>query len=263
MAYNREDNVQLLTDILSKEFKIYVHWDFKNPIPESLKSNEKLTLIKNRTACCWGDLSIGTAAYVSMQQIFKDDIDTVTVISGNDFPCMNLKKMKSVLDSLETSLVQSDPSPNKFLRADTIGPAASSMRTHDSEDVRMIFGGKTQRYGLPFPLHESVGPNWCTIRKCEFDVIRESVVRYPNLIKALSLTLNGDEYLFQSLFKVSNLPFNNCRRFTIWSNDAPHPDTLTENQIAVLLRKSDNINFFARKIDPSSIPSDSEVYKLL
>ena len=268
LAHKSPESVKILTELLSREFDVFLHWDGKYRIPKELYSVKKLKILTNRIACLWAEFSIWESMWVSLFYIDNlGEYQDVTFISANDFPLMKPKDMISLLESTNNSFIDFNDTYSGKILGDKIIPYGMILgvgKIPEAEELaERYLPKKYDEFDLGYKLSDYVGSQWCTIKLNIMYALVHYVNRRKEFIKALKSSLIVDEMAFQTMFKRLKLPYEGYHRKLAFNDCVAHPDKISEDEVIEILKSGQKDLMFGRKVEISEFNRLDEIRSLL
>lgn len=269
VAHGSEKSVATLALLLQRDFDLYLHWDFKNPIPDYLRNPEfKLNILEKRIGCLWGEFSLWESMFISAWQAYNINpkLMTFTIISANDIPLMVPAEMSNFLDQIEHSLVDTRGSDNlsRNAWADLTVPYGARVDINDGKTIReynKLTGSKYDVFNIEDKFSEHIGSQWCTWTISDLIQLKVFMKKNKNVVKAMKSSLIADEMFTQYMFYKMGLKSDNYHRLIDFEKESAHPIEVTDEVAAKVLENNPNDYIFGRKYDYSKADFNSLYWK--
>jgi hypothetical protein len=272
MAYKNPSQVErLVQQLVHPHCDVFIHLDKKVDISDFrfLEAHSNVYFIENRVTCNWGGFSFVRAISASVRQVLgaKKNYNFINLLSGQDYP---LKSSDYIYSFLKGNMGKSFISYEMSSDSPWWKHAVTRYENFHLTDFNIRGRYRFQRllnaifpkrkFPLAVKLYGSADASWWTLsRDCAAYII-DQLDTNPKLMRFMSFTWAGDEFLFPTL--IMNSPFqadviNNNLRHIVWEGASPNPKIFTIADLDLL--KGSN-RLFARKFDQNV---DSEILEKL
>jgi hypothetical protein len=257
---NLEQVDRLIDNLLDDRIFVYIHVDKRVPSDEIRRhrfaSSNRVRIIKNRVAVCWGGFTMVTATLNLMKAALAGKRDGYCVLlSGQDFPLQSKENIYSFFQEHQGKQFLSYwklPYKNwvnggldrikYYWFVDKIGMYESDVFCKFQRESNM-----ERPFFKDFPPYGG-SQWWCLTSEC-VRYILDFIADNPIFVEFYELTLIPDESFFKTI--VLNSPFsdqvvNDNLRYIVFEGGKPHPNVMKESDFEALITSG---KLWARKFD--------------
>ncbi len=270
LAHKNFDHVARLAQLMQRKFEIYIHFDTKMELSASEKAwlDEHHIHYIQEIDVHWGSWSIGQAARRLMELAMENpEITHVHLISGQDWPVMNLDEMYAFYEGNDKIYCRYEKAADKKLAGETTLWWQQYYFNYDTVNRRSVFGkfyhrallygqrllhiNKFKKLGITETIYH--GANWCDLPRDAVEYCLTYMDQHPNFVKMLQTGCFSDEFWVQTIL-CNNPKFmpritGDFHRFIKWEKQHDSfPAVLDERDYKAIV--ADKNAQFARKFDP-------------
>ncbi|UPK74330.1 hypothetical protein MU582_18090 [Nocardioidaceae bacterium SCSIO 66511] len=236
--------------------KVVIHHDQKGPRLD-VRASERVHIIQNSRTIRWGRPELAWAVLDSLEQCRRvvPDLSWVLVVSGQDMPIMPMAEIEADLDAAnaDAMLQHYEVTPRQV---EGEHHWQTRCRGRYLRRRRVPFG----RRSVPFPrlspfsssLKLFIGATWVNLNDRALDHIVRQRSRMTRVDRYLARCSNSDEALLPTLLLNDSAELaivNDHRRFIVWPDQSPHPETLSIGHLESLAASG---AYFARKFETAA-----------
>lgn len=259
----------LTNELIKNGSDVYIHIDLKSNIESKINTNDHIFILPKEKSysVSWGgnDMIKATLSLIKYVKDTNINYDYIWLISGQDFPIVSSDIITKRLtkDNGFNFIEIIDKNSNKYNRYNKLYTIwYPKWITKNSAIIKIIkrlymivTGGFGHTFKLflrkkPFDFDFYFGSQWwCLTSQCAFDLLKYSEENI-NYINYFDNVIIPDECFFQTLFMNSKYKSKqkDYLTFVNWKEDRRSPETLTINDLELLMNQSDK-KCFARKFD--------------
>lgn len=268
LAHKNIEQIIQLTNLLSKQFEVYVHIDKKCPMDlffiQKLSGNPHVHIFK-KFDVHWGGFSIAEAELFLLREAIKNpDITYFHIISGQDWPVIPLKEIYRFYESTDSIYMTYRKSKEVVKSNEPIIMWQKYYFDYDQMNRKSLWGKLYHRWtimyqtlrkvdkfkdlGIEYDIYQ--GSNWCDLPRYAVDYLLKYIQNHRNYLTMLKTGFCSDEVLCQTALcnsPYSNKIVNNNHRYILWKKQYKnYPAIIDEREFDKI--KSGRYHF-ARKID--------------
>lgn len=270
LAHKNAEQVYKLAEFLSKRFYVYIHFDAKYNIPQNFldlfNNSEKVFLIE-RMNVNWGGYSIVSATQMLFRDVLKNDfIDYVHVISGQDWPVVDVDMIYDFFDKNAKIYMNYQEAYNIRKSFEKIIWWQKFYFDYDNSFVsrksllgkvyhrimillQMIVGvDKFKKLNIALQIYS--GSQWVSMPRYAIQYCVDFIEQNPNYEEMFKSGFCSDEFWMQTILCNSqyrtNIVNNNFRYINWTKKYSNYPGILDEDDYKNIKLGT---YFFARKID--------------
>lgn len=276
IAHENPSQVIRLIHKLNDDYSdFYVHIDGKSDISEFRglgQFKEKVRLVK-REKVYWAGYSQVKAIINSLNEIGSNkeyDYDSIILLSGQDYPIKSNHYINNFISQSPHKIFMEYFKLWDFTRYFDGGQrriedyffGSNLLQRAAAKSINTISKLTGRLRTLDKSLIPYSGSSWWTIDMYTLGYILKYIAQNPSYLKFFKYSPHADEMFFQTILlntddeRIKSTIMNDNKRFIKWLPLAPHPETLTVQNLDEI-KKSEAL--FARKFKAD----DTEMYDLL
>ena len=233
-AHKNIDQVIKLSSLLRQKFEVYVHIDVKTHVSDGQRHEfTKLGVICiSKVSVHWSGWSVAKASIELMKEVLKNkDISYVHIISGQDWPLMNIDDIYDYYEGSKLAYVQSGLARNirktgepviwweqyyfyydKINRKSTYGKIFHRISLIIQTVLRI---NKFKEYNIELDMY--TGSQWVDLPREMVEFLLKYLDEHPNLLRVFETGFCSDEFWIPTIllnsYKYKQLVVNNNHRF--------------------------------------------------
>lgn len=268
LAHTAPEHVIRLSKLMQQYFEIYIHFDKKMPLSEEYKQKMDMMGIHyfQEISVNWGGWSIAGAAEFLMQEAMKNPkITHIHIISGQDWPVMNIKDIYDFYEDNPNLYIQCCPAKGVEKSGQPIILWQKYYYNFDKINRRTTFGkiyhrllmavqtligvDKFKKLKIDMELYQ--GANWMDLPRDAVEYVLEYFHSHPNVQKLFKTGFCPDEFwvqtiLYNSMFRERIV--SNHHRYILWEERYnSYPAILDKNDVSNIILGE---HHFCRKVVP-------------
>ncbi|WP_019769331.1 beta-1,6-N-acetylglucosaminyltransferase [Streptococcus sobrinus] len=268
LAHRNFDQIFQLCKTLKPDFEIYIHFDVKIPLNQAQKDLMEQDAIHyiSEIDVHWGAWSVTEAELRLMEEALKNPkIDFVHLISGQDWPLQNPKKIREFYEKNDKIYLMAKPAKEEtksgerliwwqqfYFNYDKINRRSTWGKIYHRVSLnlqRLLRINKLKKLGIDLEIYS--GPQWCNLPRDVAQYCLDFMSQYPNYSKMLQTSFCSDEFWLPTIVynepKFSERIVGKYYRYIKWEEQhGSYPAILDERDYEAIRSSG---AFFGRKFD--------------